>query len=263
MDEKNLCECFKYEGTTPNIKLIHYQENNLKIDDILKLSETKVIIPVGVKTIGQRCFFFKDVGEIELPEGLETIEDEAFSMTIHLKRINFPETLKSIGESAFYGSGLRMIEFPKTSNLKRIESKAFASCNFEYFRVPAGVEYIAANAFADCEKLKYVYIPDSVQIVEIGAFSNCPHLNNVYLEGTIKPGFLEKRYKKIVKEERVEDGWDWHTHVGPIPTVSFEVEREFYESWCYSKHKHQNVSENEFNLIIADYYLKKTNRKKR
>ena len=54
---------------------------------------------------------------------METIGDNAFASAPGLSEINLPSTLKSIGE------------------------RAFMNCNIDNFTIPAGVEYIGANAF--------------------------------------------------------------------------------------------------------------------
>ncbi len=59
-------------------------------------------IPEGVITIGKRAFIAaRKVGDIELPEGVETIREYAFGNT-DITSINFPSTLKQVAHNAFY-----------------------------------------------------------------------------------------------------------------------------------------------------------------
>ena len=92
-----------------------------------------VVVPGTVKYIKRFAYYPNtaySVGNLEkvtLPEGLETIGDDAFASAPGLSEINLPSTLKSIGE------------------------RAFKDCKVDNFTIPAGVEYIGANAFLGTE----------------------------------------------------------------------------------------------------------------
>ena len=68
-------------------------------------------IPSGVKTIGESAFAsngFSEAGELILPEGLITIEKQAFYRALNFneetgfKSVTIPSTVTTIGEKAFY-----------------------------------------------------------------------------------------------------------------------------------------------------------------
>ena len=88
-----------------------------------------VVVPDTVKYIEtfayypNTAYYVSSLTKVTLPEGLETIGDNAFASAPGLSEINLPSTLKSIGE------------------------RAFMNCNIDNFTIPAGVEYIGANAF--------------------------------------------------------------------------------------------------------------------
>ncbi len=64
---------------------------------------------------------------VELYEGLERIDADAFHECISLQRINIPSTVKEIGLGAFEGcSQLRNVELHE--GLERIDWNAFRSC---------------------------------------------------------------------------------------------------------------------------------------
>ena len=91
-----------------------------------------VIVPDTVKYIERFAYYpstapVVNLKKVTLPEGLETIGDNAFASALDLSEINLPSTLKSIGESAF------------------------KNCKVDNFTIPAGVEYIGANAFLGTE----------------------------------------------------------------------------------------------------------------
>ena len=64
---------------------------------------------------------------VTLEEGVETIENNAFSSCPELAEINFPSTLKSIGSQAFY-SDTSLTDLTFQSGLESIGDQAFDAC---------------------------------------------------------------------------------------------------------------------------------------
>jgi tetratricopeptide (TPR) repeat protein len=95
----------------------------------------------------------KQVANIVIPDGIETIEYHAFKECDWIETVALPDTLKSIEHQAFY----------KCPRLYRI--------NF-----PNGLERIGVQAFSGCERLTSVVLPNSLDIIECGAFLNSPQL---------------------------------------------------------------------------------------
>ncbi len=98
----------------------------------------EVVLPDSVKVIGERAFMESYLSSINLPEGLTTIEDEAFSECTQLTSIDLPDSLKTIGYAAFdYCTKLSSVTLP--SGLKEIGQNAFSFCPISRVDVPAGV----------------------------------------------------------------------------------------------------------------------------
>ena len=110
--------------------------------------------------------------EIILPEGLESLGNEAFYENTNLKRIAFPSTLKAIGYSAFYHcSQLTNISLP--TSLQRIEGETFNGCtSMTEARIPSSITSIGDKAFYGCSKLNdvFTYIVEPTQI-DMNTFS--------------------------------------------------------------------------------------------
>lgn len=129
-------EIMGYNGTETNL-VIPSQINGytvVGIGDLDLLGDDtdtveSVVVPDTVKYIERfayypnTAYYVSSLTKVTLPEGLETIGDNAFASAPGLSEINLPSTLKSIGE------------------------RAFMNCNIDNFTIPAGVEYIGANAF--------------------------------------------------------------------------------------------------------------------
>lgn len=126
--------------------------------------DTALKIPDSVKTIvtlstGYSSGFGRDdgmVSEIILPEGLEEIGESAFEEFKKLTSISIPASVKTIGNKAFYKSGVKTVVLRE--GLEAIGAGAFALTPVETVRVPQSVKVIGAQAFYGCSRLRDFYI---------------------------------------------------------------------------------------------------------
>lgn len=128
----------------------------------------------------------RKVTKITLPQTIRHIGIGAFSEMWALKEINIPEGVEEIDEYAFFVcSFLKDITIPGT--VKKIGNYAFARCDaLEKVQICEGVLEIGERAFRDCGILREIHIPKSVerlmtatkQYSGIGneVFSGCPEL---------------------------------------------------------------------------------------
>ena len=155
--------------------------------------------------------------KIVFKNGVESVENGAFMNCYLVKKINFPRTLKKIGEQAFCDSGIKKLVLPDSvteigscafaknsieggiteirlpKNLRKIGSDAFTGHYFTSVTIPKNVEYIGKLAFDECSKLKTVYIK-SKKIKKIGKniFRNIFDGVTVYV-----PKSKLKKYRKM------------------------------------------------------------------
>jgi len=101
---------------------------------------------------------------VEVPSGVETIEDDAFGECFSLSSIIIPDNVTEIGARSF--SGCRSL----TS-----------------FTIPPKITTIEEGTFSDCSSLTSVTIPESVSTIERYAFSGCSSLLSVNYLGTSSP----------------------------------------------------------------------------
>ena len=100
------------------------------------------------------------LSEVNLPDGVTTIEYAMFKRCSSLKSIELPDSLISICARAFSESGLTSI------------------------KIPTGVTNLEYGTFKDCKSLKSVYIPTELKSIDIQAFEGCTSLTDVYYDGT-------------------------------------------------------------------------------
>lgn len=77
-----------------------------------------------IKGLFKRC---TSLSTVILPEGMEEIPTGMFDTCTALKTISIPETVRIIGKSAFYSSGLESITIP--ASVTHIEDRAFQHCS--------------------------------------------------------------------------------------------------------------------------------------
>jgi hypothetical protein len=112
-----------------------------------------------------------------------------------LKSIIIPNSILEIGSRAFYGSGITLLDIPKS--VTYIEYAAFASCdslttlNFNasyckfhsYYSHPREVVFFPV--FKDCHSLKDIHIGDSVKKIPANFINNCNGLNQISIPNNV------------------------------------------------------------------------------
>ena len=114
-----------------NLEKVIFEEGMTKIPDIALYccdSVKEVVIPEGVKIIGNRSLRKTAIETIELPSTLETIEDNSIWECESLTTIMIPANVKSIGSEAFSGcSKLKIVQILK--KVTTIGTNAFSGCS--------------------------------------------------------------------------------------------------------------------------------------
>ena len=89
----------------------------------------------------------RSLEEVNLPEGIEFIDDSTFRLCESLKQVNLPSKLEIIRAELFYGSGIESIE------------------------IHHNIKEIGYWAFWGCKQLKCLAIPESVKRIGYGITS--------------------------------------------------------------------------------------------
>jgi len=117
---------------------------------------TSVSVPGTIETISSYCFSgCSKLKSVTLLNGVKFIDPHAFEGCSELETVAIPNSLIYIADYAFYGcSSYSNIVLPE--NLVSIQAYAFAGCNPTTVTIPASVENIGENVFADCYSLERI-----------------------------------------------------------------------------------------------------------
>ncbi|MBR5830073.1 MAG: leucine-rich repeat domain-containing protein, partial [Tidjanibacter sp.] len=179
-------------------------------------SLASITIPEGVTSIGQGAFSdCSSLASITIPESVSSIGYHAFESCSSLEEFRgkfassdgrcliidgvlnsfaptglteytIPDSVTSIGESAFFGcSSLASITIP--DGVTSIKEDAFRGCdNLASINIPEGVTEIGDYAFG-ITKLTSVTLPESLTSLGYIAFAYCRSLKEVYCKAITPP----------------------------------------------------------------------------
>ena len=123
------------------IETVVIQEGIIKTERMGGTYVTKLSLPSTLREIGELSFVNTQITEVIVPEGVERIEEMAFTRTSELVSVELPDTLTYIGPSAFSWD---VMFGTKTNQLKQIV-------------IPKSVTYIGYGAFDGRDDLEVIF----------------------------------------------------------------------------------------------------------
>lgn len=145
------------------------------------------------------------INSVCIMNGVTSIGDSAFYDS-GLQSIEIPESIVSIGNNAFrYAIDLRNIDLP--NSVTSIGDGAFHDSGLQSIEIPESVTSIGANAFSETG-ITSIDLPNSITSIGNGAFSEMYNLSSVVIPGSvvnIGEGLFETEGSKLTSVV-IEDG---------------------------------------------------------
>ena len=133
-----------------------------------------ITLLASIKKIKEYSFFGCNLAEIALPDGLQSIGNNAFQTAFAdagVDTVRIPDTVTSIGSSAFAGATIKSITIP--ASVKTIASGTFQGCKkLTKAVVSEGITSIGESAFSGDGFLSELTLPvSSLTSIQAAAFS--------------------------------------------------------------------------------------------
>ena len=139
------------------------------------------IIPQGVNSIADEAFeSCRSLTSVIIPNTVIIIGQGVFSDCRNLKHINLPNSVSNIGDS---------FEFCCELKIPIYNASCFAYLPPSYsgtYTIPDGITKICKGAFYECKELTSIYIPDSVLSINDLAFAHCESLTSIVIPYGVK-----------------------------------------------------------------------------
>lgn len=197
---------FAFDGTTitglsESGKIKIQNDTNLVLPDQNAAGEDVTAIGNGTNGVGTFGYKAADgtvyaPDSVKLPAKLESIGNFAFSAVVDtktsevkhgVKAVVFPETLKTIGNTAFQNAPLTEVSLP--DSVISVGSGAFtntekATTHIEKVKLSKGMTAIPASMFTN-QKVKSVEIPEGIKTIGARAFAG-NYVETLKLSGTVE-----------------------------------------------------------------------------
>lgn len=146
---------------------------------ILRIDDTVISIASG-------AFSQCELKKIIIPESVSSIGSSAFEMCVYLEQITLPASITSIQQYTFAScTGLKKIYIQ--SSVKEVEQGAFSNCtSLASISLPKAVKVINDWTFMNCTKLKKASISSKTTSIGMGAFKGCAILSKITIPASTK-----------------------------------------------------------------------------
>lgn len=157
---------------------ILYNVNHLK-----EVRDLKVIGRMNTED-WEKVKMLTNLHNLDLSEAItDEVIDEAFKDKQFMHQVTLPAMVKRIGNEAFRGSGVEIVNMP--SALETVGDNAFYFSNIGEVNMPAGVTEIGSDAFYICQNLRSASLGESLTSIKSGTFNGSIHLKSVVIPDVV------------------------------------------------------------------------------
>ena len=214
-----------------------------------------LIIPNKITEIPNSAFSTYDVdtgehgfnGTLTLPDGLQTIGDDAFRKASFKGELTIPQSVSRIGDGAFYNT-----EFSGTlvlpSELLSLGSEAFYACwrLSGVVEIPENIITIPSKLFYECTGLEGVKLHKDVEAIESQAFCNCFGIYSIVSEAKNPPSIISNSFDGVAKD-------NFTLEVPEASVARYRTASNWSEFKRIAAHREFSISRNLFRTLNAEY----------
>ena len=156
---------------------LQHTQGNPFWEDCPKLQEVKTAQGIWLDR--------KATGTVVIPDGVEFIAVNAYRGQTAVTALQFPGSLRRIGQYAFSRSGITSM--PSLEGITEIHPGAFLRCASlaGALNIPSSVTLLGEGAFAQCPSLTSAFVGASIGSVPTYLFDGCDALSEVSMGSTI------------------------------------------------------------------------------
>jgi hypothetical protein len=142
-----------------------------------------------VSVIDEWCFSkCSNLASVTLHEGTETIGYCAFRECTSLTTINYPSTLKEIGDYSFQYDSLLAIPLILPESLTYLGLLAYGDCHsIVTASLPGSLGEVPGELFYGCRSLSTVTLGDGICFIGEQAFNHCPNIDTIFVKSACPP----------------------------------------------------------------------------
>lgn len=130
---------------------------------------------------------------IDIPNSVKTIGQSAFLVCKNLTTLTIPSSVQSIADNAFSASGLQSIVIP--DSVTSIGGHLFSGCeSLSEITIGNGITALPDGMFYNCPKLKRLDLPENISAIGNSAINHCTSLKEVYCRAKVPPTVSGDQY---------------------------------------------------------------------
>lgn len=167
----------------------------------------------------------KNLIHVKLPNTITTIGVSAFSGCLVLKTINFPSSITEISQEAFKSCrSLYLADISKTK-ITIVNNGIFNDCaSLITIILPETIiDGINSKAFYDCASLKTINIPSKTKIIGDAVFYNCKSLASIKLNASIT-GIGDRVFSGCAALKNIEYAGNKSSDITSVGTDIFDAQ---------------------------------------
>ncbi len=183
---KNFQSIVEMEPASPNITFADAEVKRICVENWDTngdgdLSEDEAAAVINLDNVFKKNTSITKFTELRFFTGLEIIGQSDFEDCDNLSEVLLPNSMRVIGHSAFYGSGLESMDIPY--GVTRIEDYAFRYCrSLKNVTIPNSVTHIGEDALESCDNLVSISIPASVTSLYSSTLGGCASLKEIVVD---------------------------------------------------------------------------------